>query len=172
MATGLSHSCLLAAEVFPAHDPLRALSALPGAFALRSSLTDAGCSPRRARWSFFGADPFASFRHADTPAALEAFRQLARDASLAGAAHEHGTPFAGGAVGYWAYDLGRRFESLPEHARDDLKLPDLVLAFYDVVLAHDHDSGRTWAFSSGLPAPAAERAGRARARLEQFRTLL
>jgi para-aminobenzoate synthetase component 1 len=83
-----------------------------------------------------------------------------------------GVPFAGGAVGYWAYDFGRRLERLPSVARDDLALPDRLVGFHDVVGAHDHDTGRTWLFSTGLPAEGDERAKRARQRLEQFRALL
>src|SRR5262249_37088072 len=81
-------------------------------------------------------------------------------------------PFTGGAVGYLAYDHGRRLERLPVIARDDMGLPDLVLAFHDVVVARDEDSGRAWAFSSGLPAPPEDRARRARARLDESRARL
>lgn len=81
-------------------------------------------------------------------------------------------PFTGGAVGYWAYDYGRRLERLPAIARDDLGLPDLVVGLYDVIGAHDHDSGRTWVFSSGLPEEGGARVDRARKRLERFRTRL
>lgn len=49
--------------------------------------------------------------------------------------------FPGGAVGYLAYDLGRQIERLPSVARDDLALPDIHLAFYDVLLSLDHVSG-------------------------------
>ena len=89
----------------PIRDPLEALAALEGLpypFLLHSSLED-----ERARWSFFGADPFAVWRGGDYDAAVARFRELAAGA----AAHEsHGAlvPFTGGAVGYWAYDFGRR----------------------------------------------------------------
>jgi para-aminobenzoate synthetase component 1 len=172
MATELTHPSALAVEVFPAADPLHALAGLPGAFVLRSSLPDAGAHTRRARWTLFGADPFASFRAGDVTIALEAFRAAAADAGGNDAARALGVPFAGGAVGYWAYDYGRRLERLPAHARDDLGLPDFMLSLYDVTGAHDHDSGRTWLFSSGLPAPSAERAARARTRLDAFRAAL
>lgn len=187
MALGLSLSSGLAAEVFPACDPLRALADLPGAFALRSSLLDASlpdaslpdASPlgtsapqRPSRWSFFGAEPFAQFRGGDSPVAIETFRTAAAETTVNELARALGVPFSGGAVGYWAYDYGRRLERLPRRALDDTGLPDFVLSLYDVVGAHDHDSGRTWLFSSGLPAPAAERQARAQARLDRFRTLL
>ncbi|MGE5114806.1 MAG: anthranilate synthase component I family protein, partial [Acidobacteriaceae bacterium] len=47
-------------------------------------------------------------------------------------------PFASGAVGYMAYDVVRQFERLPNKAKQDLKLPDCVLMFFDRVLAFDH----------------------------------
>ena len=47
-------------------------------------------------------------------------------------------PFTAGAVGYFAYDTVRRLEKLPATAKDDLKLPDCVLMFFDRVLAFDH----------------------------------
>jgi anthranilate synthase component I len=47
-------------------------------------------------------------------------------------------PFTAGAVGYCAYDIVRRLESIGEHATDDLDVPDCVLMFFDRVLAFDH----------------------------------
>jgi para-aminobenzoate synthetase component 1 len=53
-------------------------------------------------------------------------------------------PFAGGLVGYLAYDLGRRFEHLPSIARVDQHLPLLRLALHDWVLAWDRRRGEAW----------------------------
>ena len=47
-------------------------------------------------------------------------------------------PFTGGAVGYFAYDFVRRLETLPQQARDDLRVPDCLLMFFDRLLAFDH----------------------------------
>jgi len=47
-------------------------------------------------------------------------------------------PFTSGGVGYFAYDMVRQFESLPKHAKDDLRSPDCVFTFYDRLLAFDH----------------------------------
>jgi para-aminobenzoate synthetase component 1 len=172
MGLELTHAAALAVEVFPAADPLHALAGLPGAFILRSSLPDTGALPRRARWTLFGADPFASFRAGEPSATREGFDALAATAPANALARELGVPFAGGMVGYWAYDYGRRLERLPARARDDLGLPDCVLGCYDVTGAHDHDSGRTWLFSSGLPAAGGERIARAGARLDAVRARL
>src|SRR5271169_1497751 len=47
-------------------------------------------------------------------------------------------PFTSGGVGYFAYDMVRQFERLPETAKIDVDLPDCVFTFYDRLLAFDH----------------------------------
>ena len=46
--------------------------------------------------------------------------------------------FSGGLVGYLGYDLVRFLERLPEHAKDDLGLPDAVLLLTDTLLIFDN----------------------------------
>ncbi|MCE9626775.1 MAG: chorismate-binding protein [Candidatus Eisenbacteria bacterium] len=46
--------------------------------------------------------------------------------------------FCGGAVGYLSYDAVRWFEKLPEHAKDELHMPDAVFMFGDVVSVFDN----------------------------------
>jgi para-aminobenzoate synthetase component 1 len=83
-------------------------------------------------------------------------------------------PFQGGAAGYLAYDWGRVLERLPPSRYDDLPLPDAVLGIYDWVVAWDHQAGKAWLISTGLPetAPdararrASDRANAVRARLQ------
>ncbi len=47
-------------------------------------------------------------------------------------------PFEGGAVGYFAYDLGRRLEELPAHAADQEQLPEMMVGIYDWAVVVDH----------------------------------
>ena len=47
-------------------------------------------------------------------------------------------PFTSGGVGYFAYDMVRQFERLPETTKDDTQVPDCVFTFYDRLLAFDH----------------------------------
>ena len=47
-------------------------------------------------------------------------------------------PFTAGAVGFFAYDVVRRIETLPQTAADELQVPDAYLMFFDEVLAFDH----------------------------------
>jgi anthranilate synthase component 1 len=47
-------------------------------------------------------------------------------------------PFTAGAVGFFAYDIVRLIERLPELAKDELGVPDACLMFFDQVLVFDH----------------------------------
>jgi anthranilate synthase component 1 len=47
-------------------------------------------------------------------------------------------PFAGGAVGYFGYDLVRTVEQLGEPNEDQLGLPDMALMLTDVLVVFDH----------------------------------
>jgi anthranilate synthase component 1 len=47
-------------------------------------------------------------------------------------------PFTAGAVGFFAYDVVRSIERLPELAVDELHVADAHLMFFDEVLAFDH----------------------------------
>lgn len=49
-----------------------------------------------------------------------------------------GLPFSGGALGYFAYDLGRRFEKLPEQAEQDINLPEMAVGIYAQAIIFDH----------------------------------
>ena len=59
--------------------------------------------------------------------------------------------FCGGWVGYFAYELGRHIERLPERADDDLHLPLIRLCFYDRVIAYHHRSDTFWLIALELP---------------------
>ena len=112
---------------------------------------------RTGRWSYLTADPLAVL---DAPAEgpdpfaearsllerLEGGHPLAGSTASAGGDGSQGPvpPFAGGLVGYLAYDLGRRFERLPSIARVDQHLPLLRLALHDWAIAWDRRSGIAW----------------------------
>ncbi|SES82975.1 aminodeoxychorismate synthase component 1 [Kosakonia radicincitans] len=53
-------------------------------------------------------------------------------------AHNPDLPFQGGALGLFGYDLGRRFEKLPQRAQADITLPDMAVGIYDWALVVDH----------------------------------
>ena len=59
-------------------------------------------------------------------------------------------PFTCGALGYFAYDLGRRVEHLPEIAIDDIALPDMAIGLYERCVVVDHLDRRTWFVSRAV----------------------
>lgn len=61
-------------------------------------------------------------------------------------------PFAGGALGYFAYDLGRRIEKLPNIAAIAIDIPEMMLGFYDWAIVVDHREKRSVLISHGLTA--------------------
>lgn len=48
-------------------------------------------------------------------------------------------PFAGGALGYWSYDLARRYYSIPDVAQDAESLPEMAVGIYDWAVIFDHE---------------------------------
>jgi para-aminobenzoate synthetase component I len=94
-------------------------------------------------FSFFGSGPAAIIGAPDPSTAEDAFSPF-REA-IASAVIDHSPdlpPFFGGAVGCFNYDFVRRLETLPSIAVDDLGLPDMHFALYDLVAAIDHRANR------------------------------
>ena len=114
---------------------LRALAPASPAFLLESA--DQG--QRVGRWSFIGFRPRSVLRWSladgGDPYALAAEHVAHyRQAPLP----EDAPPFAGGAVGYFGYDLVRTVEPLGEPNPDPLGLPDMALMLSDALVAFDH----------------------------------
>lgn len=59
-------------------------------------------------------------------------------------------PFAGGAVGYFGYDLARFLEIMPDISTDDLNLPDSYFMFVNAGVIYDHWSKKIYIFSVDL----------------------
>lgn len=127
---------------------------------------------RTGRYSYFTADPFLTVKsRGDQVELTGSAGRMTLQADpfhvLAGLLRRYAMakpdalpPFLGGAIGYFAYDLGRLLETLPATTADE-GLPDLDVALYDWVLAADHLSGRNWLVATGLPS-GSESAGAAR----------
>jgi para-aminobenzoate synthetase component 1 len=105
------------------------------------------------RYSFLGSNPYAALLARGDRISLwrggreKAFRGnpfdvLSELLSEKRLENDRGLPFPGGAVGAFGYDLGAHLEKLPHRAEDDLDFPDLVLGFYDRVVAIDHQERR------------------------------
>jgi para-aminobenzoate synthetase component 1 len=102
-----------------------------------------------ARYSFFGTDPYLVLRgKGDRYSIRQDGRTLSRQgdafavlADLLRGSHLSRPPglppFFGGAVGFFSYDLIRRFERLPSMAAEDPAWTDLEFGFFDLVAALD-----------------------------------
>ena len=78
-------------------------------------------------------------------------------------------PMQGGWAGLLSYDLNRSFENIPPTKFDQFNIPAVALGCYDVVIAWDHEQGRAWIISQGMPeTEMAARTKRARQRAKQF----
>ncbi len=109
-----------------------------------------------ARYTFAGADPVEVFRYAKGTCIVEGERGLNSQKSnpIEFLRHRLGRyrpvrvpglpPLVGGAIGYFAYDIVRLIERIPEQGRDDLGLDDAVLMFYLGLVAFDHIRHRIW----------------------------
>ncbi len=152
---------------------------LPHVLFLDSALVDdrpgsgSTAIPRLGRWSFVAADPIhsliveASSTAADVEAAFARARSMLTD--LACVTIPGRPPFQGGLAGLLSYDCGLvRLGLTPPPAADPV-LPLVSLHLFDVVFAFDHDLGRGWFISQGVPArgPVGRRR-RACERLEAF----
>ncbi|MGH8019932.1 MAG: aminodeoxychorismate synthase component I [Opitutaceae bacterium] len=140
-----------------------ALCDLPGSFFLDSALAADGLG----QFSFFGCDPFLTFRASGdvvtltrggqtetrrSDPLLELRELVQRHRAPAAAA----LPFAGGAVGYFSYEFGQRFERIARTSPDDLGVPEMEFGFYNAVLAFASDTGRAFV-AANLADPSDER---------------
>ena len=125
-----------------AEDLLLRLAGEDRPFALDSAQSNDGLG----EWSFFGANPFEVITGGAGLAELRATMQpYFRGSSDA-------IPFIGGAVGYLAYDYGRRLERIPEHALDDRGIPDFCFGLYDGIMALEPQTGKLHLIALGIRA--------------------
>jgi para-aminobenzoate synthetase component 1 len=59
-------------------------------------------------------------------------------------------PFCGGAIGHFAYDLGRRIEALPNIAADNEQAADMLVGLYDWAIITDHQLQQCYLTSFNL----------------------
>ncbi len=99
---------------------------------------------QRARYDLMSAWPLAALAPAPDESANDFIQRLRAALAQLGPADVpagHELPFAGGLMGYLSYDFGRRLETLPANAVDDLHLPDAQLGVYGWALISDHQAG-------------------------------
>ena len=144
-----------------------AIASRPGSILLESGTRE----PKLGRWSFLACDPFLTFRTQGRRIEIERAAgtevregdpfAVLRDL-LAGIRVERppdAPPLIAGAIGYFAYDLGRFVERIPEDTVDDVPVADCHLGFYGAVVAIDHVEQRAFVSAIGAPEdnPAAAR---------------
>ncbi|MDM8350581.1 aminodeoxychorismate synthase component I [Pseudomonas sp. sp1636] len=135
-------TCLVHALPYRA-DPAIYFSAVcraPGAV-----LLDAGRpAAQRGRYDLISAWPTAILTPMPDEPAHDFLQRLRASLAALGEAkapEDCPLPFVGGLIGYLGYDFGRRLESLPEQAIDDLGLADAQLGLYAWALITDHQLG-------------------------------
>ncbi len=96
-----------------------------------------------ARYDILSAAPQRTLVLSDTVKQNDPFAWLRSELGEQVEAMEN-VPFAGGALGYWGYDLARRMHALPGVAEDamhppaEAPLPDMAIGIYDWALVLDH----------------------------------
>ena len=109
-----------------------------------------------ARYTFVGANPAEVFRYVNGACVLESEGRVSwmqanpldflrkrigryRPVRLPGL-----PPLVAGAVGYFAYDMVRLFERIPDRSRNELATDDAVMMFYLELVVFDHVRHRVW----------------------------
>ncbi|MFR4619996.1 MAG: anthranilate synthase component I, partial [Oscillospiraceae bacterium] len=104
-----------------------------------------------ARFSFIGRNPFISFKSLNDEITISDYtgktntykgkpmEELEKLIEKYKAPKLENIPsFNGGAVGFFAYDIIRQYEHLPNINQDDLHLPDMHFMLMDEIIAFDH----------------------------------
>src|SRR5271154_524342 len=109
-----------------------------------------------ARYTFVGANPSEVFRYVNGACVLESESRTSwvqtnpldylrnrveryRPVRVPGL-----PPLVAGAIGYFAYDMVRLVERIPDTGRDDVGMDDCVMMFYRGLVAFDHVQHRVW----------------------------
>ncbi|MDD5005000.1 MAG: aminodeoxychorismate synthase component I [Candidatus Omnitrophica bacterium] len=164
---------------FTTHRLLRLLEKSKTGFLLESNLDNANLG----RYSFFGIEPFLTIQCKDGIVTKtqenrkQSFkgnifiemRSLLNKYRLNSNGKKINFPFLAGAVGFLSYDLGFYLEKIQRKNIDDLGIPDLWFAFFDIIIAIDHYRDNLLIFSTGFPeTSASSRRKRANSRLKDI----
>lgn len=101
------------------------------------------------RYSLLGIQPFFILKTKDQ----DPFKKLRQYLNLYNISiPKNNLPFLGGAVGYFAYDLGLILEKkINRRIKQDLGIPDCFFGFYNMVIIIDHLKQIIHIFSVGFP---------------------
>lgn len=114
-------------------------------------LESIGQNQMTARYSFIGRNPFISFKSAGDEITITDYTGKTTTytgkpmAELQKLAESYKAPklssipsFNGGAVGFFAYDIIRQYEDIPNSNADELGIPDMHFILMDEIIAFDH----------------------------------
>ena len=116
--------------------------------------------PEISRWSILVAAPFEVIAWSESDGG-DPLRRLVDAASRFACEPVPGLPFAGGAVGYVGYDVGRCIERIRSRGTPGLGLPDMQFGLYSWAILWDHLESRWSLVATGLPEIGAARAEKA-----------
>jgi para-aminobenzoate synthetase component 1 len=135
----------------PYRDPLAAFA--PLAMEPMAVLLDSAERTAQGRYSYIAVRPFKVVRASPDPWRVTVDRQPSNDdpffavakilADCRRAKTALPAPFGGGAIGFFAYELGGVLERLPQ-PRAEFLAADMVVGFYDKVAAFDHVERKAW----------------------------
>jgi para-aminobenzoate synthetase component 1 len=122
-------------------------------------LDSGGERSARGRYDIYAADPYLTLttrgalteirgRKASTTSSADPLEILHKEL---GPNEKSDTtlPFCGGAMGYFAYDLGRRYERIRNDAERDIDMPEMAIGIYDWAVVVDHQEERCWLVGHG-----------------------
>jgi anthranilate synthase component 1 len=109
-----------------------------------------------ARYTFVGANPVEVFRYVNGACVLEKEGRISREQTnpiefLRTRVERYRPvrlpglpPLVAGAIGYFAYDMVRLFEKIPDTGRDDVGMDDAVMMFFLGLVVFDHVRHQVW----------------------------
>ena len=122
-------------------------------------LDSADSASARGRYSYIAADPFRRLTCSSYPWTVRVdgavregnpFDILAEELRRFAWTPACPVPFSGGAIGFFAYELGGLLEKLPTPKTTPLPY-DMVVGFYDAVAAFDHHARKAWVIARSAP---------------------
>lgn len=114
-------------------------------------LDSASQHPQLGRYSYLTADPFRVHRATGRDQVLQTLTTTKAEWLQWKLPYQPALPpFQGGLAGLWGYGVNQAFENIPAHRWNDFAMPDLVLGWYDWVIAWDHQSGKSQLIVQGL----------------------